>query len=77
MSDMMLIGSLRCPINDHNDIQVMQLMSRAREAADKIEADILRIITLEQNIKKLEAFWEQSREIDKMNFEKYVWNNAK
>ncbi|MDV6318765.1 hypothetical protein [Chromohalobacter sp. HP20-39] len=39
MSDTMLLGVLRMPVDDHGDIHLMQLIERAREAADRIEVD--------------------------------------
>ncbi|MCO7217738.1 hypothetical protein [Halomonas sp. OfavH-34-E] len=39
MSDTMLLGALRAPVDDRDDIQLMQLVACAREAADRIERD--------------------------------------
>jgi hypothetical protein len=44
--DLMLLGTLRCPVDDHGDIAIMQLVNRAAEAADRIEADALKIAAL-------------------------------
>ena len=39
MGDTMLLGVLRMPINDDNPVHLSQLKARARQAADRIEAD--------------------------------------
>jgi len=39
MSDSMLLGVLRAPVDDRGDVQVMQLVACAGEAADRIERD--------------------------------------
>ncbi|MCO7215332.1 hypothetical protein [Halomonas sp. OfavH-34-E] len=39
MSDTMLLGVLRAPVDDRGDVQVMQLVACAGEAAYRIERD--------------------------------------
>ena len=59
MSDTMLLGVLRMPVNDRGDLRLMQLISRAREAADRIERDADRIAELEARIETLAAHVER------------------
>lgn len=48
MSDVMLLGVLRMPVNPMNPLQFVAFVQRARQAADRIEADADRIAALEQ-----------------------------
>ena len=59
MSDTMLLGVLRMPVDDHGDLRLMQLISRAREAADRIERDADHIAELEARIETLAAHVER------------------
>ena len=43
MSDSMLQGVLRAPVDDRGDVQVMQLVACAGEAADRIERDAVEL----------------------------------
>ena len=53
MSDTMLLGVLRMPVAVHGDLDLAQLIGRAREAADRIEADARRIAELEADVAML------------------------
>ncbi len=53
MSDAMLIGVLRMPVDDHGDIALMQLISRAQEAADRLEGDALKIDQLREALQDM------------------------
>lgn len=57
MSDLMLLGVLRMPIKTHNGplSPLAQFVARAREAADRIEADAERIRALEAERDQLRA----------------------
>jgi peptidoglycan hydrolase CwlO-like protein len=54
MSDIMLLGILRMPIDyPPNEIIFMQVIQTCREAADRIEADSRKIAELEKQINDL------------------------
>lgn len=56
MSDMMLIGVLRMPLPDNPDpLTLHQFIDRARQAADRIEADAALIAQQAQEIERLKA----------------------
>lgn len=51
MSDTMLLGVLRMPMDYlQPDLQLLQFIDRARQAADRIEADAARIAELEAEL---------------------------
>ena len=54
MGDIMLLGVLRMPFDDHGDLHLIQLRYRCHEAADRIESDEQIIIKHENTIEKLE-----------------------
>jgi septal ring factor EnvC (AmiA/AmiB activator) len=54
MSDVMLLGILRMPFDDHGDLHLIQLRGACNEAADRIESDERIIINHEKTIEKLE-----------------------
>ena len=78
MSDTMLLGVLRMPMDNPTPLQLAQLTARARQAADRIEADAKEIERLKAEIHpdwdKLEAtreaLREQSVEIERL---KALW----
>lgn len=43
MSEVMLLGVLRCPVETSDPIAIQQLQQRAKEAAARIEADAILI----------------------------------
>ena len=47
MSDVMLLGVLRMPVNENDPMCMAQFVSRAREAADRIESDADEITRLQ------------------------------
>jgi hypothetical protein len=51
MGDTMLIGVLRMPMDDPDPVQLMQFVGRARQAADRIEADAKEIERLKADQK--------------------------
>lgn len=53
MGDVVFLGALRAPVEDRGSISVMQLASRARQAADRIESDAEVIRKLAQERDKL------------------------
>lgn len=55
MSDTMLLGVLRMPVDDYGDLSLMQFIGRSREAADRIEQDATRLVELEQGQKEVVA----------------------
>lgn len=55
MSDTMLLGVLRMPVDDHSDLSLVQFIGRAREAADRIEMDAAHIAELEATVERLVA----------------------
>ncbi len=50
MSDLMLIGVLRMPMDDPDPLDVFQYVSRGRQAADRIEADAAEIAALRAEV---------------------------
>lgn len=56
MSDIMLLGVLRMPVDPAtaSPIEIMQYVARGQEAADRIEADAVRIRHLEDHVSRLE-----------------------
>lgn len=54
MSDIMLIGILRCPFDTGGDVHLVQLQQVCHEAADRIESDTKIIDTANARIKELE-----------------------
>jgi TolA-binding protein len=54
MSDVMLLGILRMPFDDHGDLHIIQLRGACLEAANRIESDEKIIIKHEKTIDKLE-----------------------
>lgn len=61
MSDVMLLGILRMPIEYSDTLSVMQLVGRARQAADRIEEDAEEIERLRSELAKAN---EQSKNFD-------------
>ena len=55
MSDAMLLGVLRMPVNENDPLFMGQFVSRAREAANRIESDAREITTLRQQLEQAEA----------------------
>jgi hypothetical protein len=54
MGDIMLLGVLRMPFDDHGDIHLIQLRQRCLTAAKRIEDDADRIAALEAKVRRLE-----------------------
>ena len=48
MGDTMLLGVLRMPMDDPGPVRLMQFVGRARQAADRIEADAKKIERLRE-----------------------------
>jgi len=62
MSDVMLIGVLRMPIPDNPDpLTLNQFVSRARQAADRIESDAAKLKELSAEVERLRADAERYR----------------
>lgn len=68
----MLLGVLRAPYEYHDmqPIEILQLIGRAREAADRIEADAIalqeardKIAALEAEIKLVTLKWKRAHEV--------------
>jgi|GEM_PF-6383100 len=55
MSDAMLLGVLRMPVNENDPLFMGQFVSRAREAANRIESDAREITTLRQQLEQAAA----------------------
>lgn len=55
MSNVMLLAALRCQIAVDDPVAVAQLVGRAREAANRIEADAALIAQLEEALKSCAA----------------------
>lgn len=56
MSDLMLLGVLRMPVTTSSEpLTLSQFIGRAREAADRIEADADKIQQLQARVLELEA----------------------
>ena len=55
MSDLMLIGVLRMPMDDAGPLDVFQYVARGRQAADRIEADAAEIERLRAQVAALEV----------------------
>jgi len=53
MGDTMLLGVLRMPMDDPDPVQLMQFVGRARQAADRIEADAKEIERLREETKMI------------------------
>lgn len=56
MSDVMLLGVLRMPIDDYGDLTLIQFIDRAREAADRIEKDASELERLRATFRLTERF---------------------
>lgn len=61
MSDAMLLGVLRMPWNDQDDLTLIQIKSRMHEAADRIEDDAKRI---DQLLQECDALSNQVQSLD-------------
>jgi len=56
MSDLMLLGALRMPIQDDPDPMTLnQFVSRARQSADRIESHVAKLEELSAEIERLRA----------------------
>lgn len=57
MSDIMLLGVLRMPMDPATvgPIEIMQYVARGQEAADRIEADEVKIRSLQDHVARLEG----------------------
>lgn len=55
MGDIMLLGVLRMPFDDHGDIHLIQLRQRCLTAAKRIEDDAKKVATLEAERDRLIA----------------------
>ena len=54
MSDTMLLGVLRMPMDNPDPVRLRQFVSRARQAADRIEADAREIARLQKDAERLQ-----------------------
>ena len=54
MGDTMLLGVLRMPMDDPDPVRLMQFVGRARQAADRIEADAKEIARLQKDAERLQ-----------------------
>lgn len=53
MGDIMLLGVLRMPFDTKGDLHLSQLQQRCVQAADRIEADTVRLSKAKEEIRKL------------------------